>query len=247
MMDINNSNKIFSVFLAAIRLGLILLGVYMLIMHRTGSALMCLLTLGLSFLSPLLRRIFRLYIPSGLELLIILFSIAANIGGEVFGLYNKTPLWDLGLHIIWGFAGGAVGYGLILIINKNRDISPLFSAVFCLCLSMSTALLWEFFEYFMDSVFYMDMQKDCYVKELSSVLLNPEGENTALRLYISSVLVNGELWPAYIDLGLIDTMTDLLVNFIGALAFSLLAWLGNKKSGLWRLLRRLIPSGIDKI
>jgi hypothetical protein len=99
----------------------------------------------------------------------------------------------------------------------------------------------------MDSVFYMDMQKDCYVKELSSVLLNPEGENTALRLYISSVLVNGEVWPAYIDLGLIDTMTDLLVTFIGALGFSLLAWLGNKKSGLWRLLRRLIPSGIDKI
>jgi hypothetical protein len=238
-------NRVLFIFYLLIRLGLIALGILLLAQDRTGSALLCLLTLALTFIPFLLRKILRLFIPLGLELTIVLFSLAANIFGEVFEFYLKLPLWDLGLHIIWGFVGGAVGCGLMRMLRGRTETSPLFTAVFCLCLSLSTALLWEFFEYFVDSVFLMDMQKDCYIDRLSSVLLNPEGQNLAVTINIEEVTVNGASWPGYIDTGLKDTMEDLLINSLGALGFSLCIILSKMKGRLWRFLEQLIPSRLD--
>lgn len=103
-------------------------------------------------------------------------------------------------------------------------------------------MVWEFFEYAMDCFFGMDMQKDTWVRAFSTVSLNPDGKNTAVQVVVDSVAVNGQNWPAYLDIGLHDTMKDLLVNFVGAVVFSTLGMVYLKSRGKGgRFLSRFIP------
>lgn len=92
---------------------------------------------------------------------------------------------------------------------------------------MTIGVLWEFFECAMDLFFHMDMQKDTIVTSINSVLLNPEGLNQMIRIdNIQSTVVNGQDLgiQGYLDIGLLDTMKDLFVNFIGAVVFSVIGY-----------------------
>ena len=68
------------------------------------------------------------------------------------------------LHTTNGFLMGAIGFALIDILNKSPNfhisLSPVFVAVVALCISMTVGVLWEFFEFGMDTLFSTDMQKD---------------------------------------------------------------------------------------
>ena len=81
------------------------------------------------------------------------------------------------------------------------------------------------------------------VQSVTSVLFNPEGHNRAETIPIESIVVNGERWEygGYIDIGLYDTMEDLFVNFIGALAFSIIGFFYIKGRGKGKFARRFIP------
>ena len=45
----------------------------------------------------------------------------------------------------------------------------------------------------------------------------------------------------YLDLGIIDTMKDLIVNFIGALVFSILGFLYIKDRDEYKFIERFVP------
>ena len=85
------------------------------------------------------------------------------------------------------------------------------------------------------------MQKDTVLKSISSVMLNPEGRNKAVTVAIESIVVNGEteLRRLY-RYRLIDTMKDLMVNFVGAFVFSVIGYFYVKNKGSNRLLRHFI-------
>ena len=74
----------------------------------------------------------------------------------------------------------------------------------------------------MDQLFALDMQKDTIVHAIHSVTLDPTNTNTTVTIDgITDTMVNGvDLGVGgYLDIGLIDTMEDLIVNFIGAAVF----------------------------
>ncbi len=48
-------------------------------------------------------------------------------------------------------------------------------------------------------------------------------------------------YPAFLDLGVIDTMKDLLVNSIGALVFSVIGFFYIKNRGKSKIAGRFIP------
>ena len=99
---------------------------------------------------------------------------------------------------------------------------------------MTIGVLWEFFEFGMDRIFLTDMQKDTVVNVISSVSLNPDGVNKAVIIRdITDTAVNGQSLGlgGYLDIGLIDTMKDLLVNFIGAVVFSVFGYFYTKHKG----------------
>ena len=92
---------------------------------------------------------------------------------------------------------------------------------------MTIGVLWEFFEFGKDQIIGYDMQKDTVIHTIRSVMLDPAGRNVPYVLDgIRETAVNGrELGlGGYLDIGLIDTMEDLIVNFIGAFLFSVIGF-----------------------
>ena len=97
---------------------------------------------------------------------------------------------------------------------------------------MTIGVLWEFFEYFMDMVFHMNMLKDTIITEIHSIPIDQLG-NLKSMVDIQTTVVNGELLNinGYLDIGLIDTLNDLIVNFIGAFVFSIFGYFYTKNHG----------------
>lgn len=213
----------------------------------------CLLTLFLLVIPSFIQVEFRIEIPTTLEIIILLFIFAAEILGEIHAFYVKIPLWDTLLHTMNGFLAAAIGFSLVDILNRNKrlefHLSPLFMVLVAFCFSMTIGMVWEFFEFFMDSFFNMDMQKDTVIHAIHSVMLDPSMSNRVYTISsINEVLINGNVLPVngYIDIGLIDTMMDLIVNFVGAFIFSVFGFFYLKKRGRGTFVKRFIPRIKDK-
>ena len=121
-------------------------------------------------------------------------------------------------------------------------------AIVAFCFSMTIGVLWEFFECTMDQFFLLDMQKDTVVNVISSVNLDPTGGNTPIAIKgITDVIVvcGDEQIPlgvgGYLDIGILDTMKDLWVNFIGAVVFSIVGYFYVKSRGKGWFARNFIP------
>ena len=157
------------------------------------------------------------------------------------------------LHTLNGFLCAAIGFSLLDILNRRGSLafqlSPLYLALVAFCFSMTIGVLWEFFECTMDQLFLLDMQKDTVVHSIGSVMLDPSGGNTPTAIQnITDVIVvtaDGTQHSlglgGYLDIGLLDTMKDLFVNFIGAVVFSIIGYFYVKNRGQGKFARRFIP------
>ena len=213
------------------------------------SAFICLLVLILFILPFFIQQNFGIQLPTTLEIIILLFIFAAEILGELEGYFITYPNWDTMLHTTTGFLCAATGFALIDILNRNSRIkfhlSPIYVALAAFCFSMTVGVLWEFFEFGMDRLFHLDMQKDTVIQSITSVMLDPTNSNTPITIDgIHSVAVNGNDlgFDGYLDIGLYDTMEDLFVNFIGAVTFSVIGYFYIKHRGKGKLARAFIPT-----
>lgn len=211
------------------------------------SVFLCLLTL-LLLLGPSIAQItLRVELPPTLEIIIFLFIYAAEILGEIHQFYTAFPYWDTILHTLNGFLAAAIGFSLVELLNRNQklvfQLSPFFTVLVALCFSMTVGVLWEFFEFTMDMLFGLDMQKDTIVHSISSVLLGQSGGIPYRIDGIAEVAVNGEELGigGYLDIGLIDTMADLFVNLIGALVFAVFGYRYAKRQDEADPIQRFIP------
>ena len=213
------------------------------------SAFVCVLVLFLFMLPFFIQKNFGICLPSTLEIIILLFIFAAEILGELQSYFIQYPYWDTMLHTTNGFLCAAFGFSLIDILNRDAKIkftlSPVYVALAAFCFSMTIGVLWEFFEFGMDRLFHMDMQKDTIVHTISSVMLDPTNSNIPITIDgITSVAVNGRDlgFTGYLDIGLYDTMEDLFVNFIGATVFSVIGYFYLKHRGEGKFAKAFIPT-----
>ena len=217
------------------------------------------ISLGFIYLLPL-NYLYRRGVKTTLSVMflawsytMLVFIFCAEILGEINAFYERIPLWDTLLHTVNGFVAAAIGFSLVDLMNRSERISfslsPLFAVLVAFCVSMTIGVMWEFFEFFMDQVFQLDMQKDTVIQSFSTVVLDPSHGNTPIRLEdIRDVAVNGTSLGlgGYLDIGLIDTMQDLLVNFIGAVLFSFFGYFCMKGRDKRKLLRTLVPRRKEK-
>lgn len=217
------------------------------------SAFICLLVLALFMLPFFIQQNFGIELPSTLEIIILLFIFAAEILGELKCYFITFSHWDSMLHTTTGFLCAATGFALIDILNRNSRIkfqlSPIYVALTAFCFSMTVGVLWEFFEFGMDRLFLMDMQKDTVVQSITSVMLDPTNSNIPVTIDgITSVAVNGQElgFDGYLDIGLYDTMKDLFVNFVGAVVFSTIGYFYIKHRGQGKLAKAFIPTIKEK-
>ena len=247
-------NKKFFILYMVLRGLVILVMVAQFLNKNYENVFLCLLTLLLFCIPSVVELRLSIDIPDVLEAIIYMFIFAAEILGEINKYYLIFPQWDTILHTLNGFLAAAIGFSLVNLLNKSQrftfQLSPVFLAVVAFCFSMTIGVVWEFFEYFMDMNFGLDMQKDTVVHAISSVMLNPTGANRPEAIRgITSVVVNGQELGlgGYLDIGLIDTMNDLLVNFVGAFTFSVIGYFSLKHKGKKnRLVENLVPTWKDE-
>ena len=219
------------------------------------NVFMCALTLVLFLIPIIIERKLNIKLPNTLEIIIFLFIFSAQILGEVQNFYGIFKYWDTILHTINGFLCAAIGFSMIDILNRStkfhKMLTPAFVALVAFCFSMTVGVLWEFIEYGMDKTFNTDMQKDRILTTISSTLLNEEGKNQeeVIRNIEKTTITgtyNGEesvitIDGGFLDIGINDTMKDLIVNFIGAVVFSILGLLYIKNRDEYRFAEEFMP------
>ena len=221
--------------------------------HDWKNVMLCGLVLFLYTIPSFIESNWHIAIPDTLEVIVYLFIYAAEILGEIRAYYISVPGWDTALHTVTGFLAAAVGFSLVDIINRNEntklDLAPLYVAIGAFTFSMTIGVIWEFFEFFMDMTFHLDMQKDTIINAIYSVSLDPTRSNNVVAIKgITDTIVNGESLGlnGYLDIGLIDTMKDLFVTFIGATVFSIIGFIYLKNRGEGKFAKRFIPTMVRK-
>lgn len=250
-IELHENKKTFVVY-TGLRLLVILMMIMQIFNQNFEQVFLCILTLLLMIMPSVVQVTFKMEFPSMLEIIILLFIFAAEILGEIQSFYIHFPYWDTILHTLSGFLCAALGLSLVEVLNRDErlkfQLSPLFIAIVAFCFSMTIGVLWEFFEFGMDSIFGLDMQKDSVVTSVTSTYLDPTHSNKRIPIEnIEEVLINGEDLDVggYLDIGLIDTMEDLLVNFIGAFLFSILGFIYTRHKDK-RLMENLVPTAMKK-
>ncbi len=222
------------------------------------NAALCALSLVLFMLPAVAEKTFGFELPSTLEIIVLFFIFAAEILGEINCYYLMYPGWDTLLHTVNGFLCAAIGFALVDMFNRSErmsfKLSPLYMAIVAFCFSMTVGVIWEFFEFGMDKLFLLDMQKDTLYDSFATVTLDPARSNEAIKIAdITKTVIHlasGEtvtVEGGYLDIGIFDTMKDLLVNFIGAVVFSVIGFFYIRSRGTGRFAKQFIPTVTQKV
>ena len=246
-MELREHRSSFIVYVV-LRALVILMMILQIFNRNYENVFLCILTLLLLLMPSFIQLNLKIELPTPLEITILLFIFAAEILGEIQAYYIRFPFWDTVLHTLNGFLMAAIGFALVDILNRSEkfsfQLSPVFLAIVAFCFSMTIGVLWEFFECGMDQFFGLDMQKDTIVNSISSVVLDPTNSNVPVTIEnIDDVVVNGKSLGlgGYLEIGLLDTMKDLFVNFIGAVMFSVIGFFYVKNRGKGKFANGLVP------
>lgn len=218
-----------------------------------NNVVLCLATLILFIMPSILSKKFKVDLPNTLEIIVYLFIFSSTILGEIQNFYGVFAHWDTMLHTLNGFLCAAIGFSLVDILNNHDNfhitMTPSFVALVAFSFSMTVGVMWEFGEFAVDKYLVKDMQKDRIVNRISSVKINENNENEPIIIEdINKIEIysnnNKDIYTiegGYLELGLIDTMKDLFVNFIGAIIYSILGYLYIKNRDEYKFAERFIP------
>ena len=171
--------------------------------------LQCLLGVAAILVPVRLMRRWDVQIPRVMFLTYIAFLYCAIFLGEVRSFYYTVPHWDTILHVFSGAMLGALGFSMLAIFNNTEriplNLSPLFVAVFAFCFAMALGAVWEIYEFSADCLLGTNMQK--FAMDDGAQLVG----QAALR----------------------DTMKDIIVDAIGAVATSTMGYISLKYKKGW--------------
>ena len=235
-----------------LRILVIISMIFQILSGNIENAAMCILSLFLFTIPTIVSEKFKIGIPSVLEAIIYLFIFSATILGEINNFYDIIPFWDTLLHTLNGFICAGIGFSLIDLLNQNSkrvNLSPIYVVIVAFCFSMTIGVLWEFCEFTADSILETDMQKDRIVQNISTVELNPNEENVPIKvkdiekteIYSKDGTIT-TIENGYLDIGIIDTMKDLFVNFVGAVVFSIIGFLYVTNRDKYKFTENFIPT-----
>ena len=193
-------------------------------MLKTGDPMklcMCIGTMLLLCAPAIVERLFRCRISLPVYLFILLYAIGPMLG-YCHNLYYLTTWWDKLLHTCGGVAFALFGTYLYTHFSGSR--SYVMCGIFAFCFSVTLSVLWEFFEFAADTFLGTDMQNDTVITALNSYFLGSGLGEVGSISSIEQVTVNGQVLPVagYLDIGLIDSMLDMLLESAGALVVAVI-------------------------
>jgi hypothetical protein len=133
--------------------------------------------LALTVLPGQLASRIGLRLPPSFLAAIALFVLATLYLGEVYDFYDRFWWWDLALHF-----GSAMGFGILgfllvfMLFQGDRYAAPPWAVgALSFCLAMTVGVLWEVFEYAMDTVFGFNMMKSGLPDTMGDFIVNTLG------------------------------------------------------------------------
>lgn len=179
-------------------------GVFALLTAHWSNVFMIVVAFFFTILPAIFSHRFSIRLPLSFLAAISLFVFGTLFLGEVFDFYNRFWWWDVMLHGASAVGLGIIGFlFLFYLFEGDRYAAPPWALAFLgFCFAMAMGVLWEIFEFSMDQVFGLNMQKS----------------------------------------GLVDTMTDLIVDAVGALigAFSGFFWLKGQTMGPMAMIEQFV-------
>lgn len=143
----------------------------------TGAVTTGILLLALA--PSILGSRFNVRIPAEFELLAVLFIFASLFLGEVHSYYERFWWWDALLHLGSGMLFGILGFLLVYSINQRQlgelGLRPAFVALFAFAFAVALGTLWEIFEFAMDQLFGLNMQKSGLVDTMWDLIIDAAG------------------------------------------------------------------------
>ena len=210
------------------------------VVMRGGDAfsyIYCVITALFALLPPVLSLLLKWEMSLGFYAVFSLYT-AGPLLGAVYKLYYLTSWWDILLHALAGFLFAVVGAHLAASLNKGRETSLALYVVLGVAISLCVAVLWEFFEYGADFLLGCDMQTDTVIDAFVTKLGGLDGSVVGYE-GITHVTINDRPLGSdgYIDIGLIDTMSDMLYEALGAIIFAVYAVFDRGRHPLIRKLK----------
>ena len=134
-------------------------------------------TLVLTFLPERFAGFFGIRLPRSVLTAIVMFIFATLFLGEVGDFYERFWWWDVVLHFMSALSFGAIGFLLIfMLFEGDRYAAPPWAlAVLAFCVGLSIGALWEVFEFSMDQLFGMNMQKSGLVDTMKDLIIDSAG------------------------------------------------------------------------
>ena len=206
----------------------------------------CLATVAFVALPPLMSILFRWKMNLFFYLLFTFYTVGPLLGA-VYNFYYLTSWWDILLHLLAGTVFAVVGGQLAYVLNRNRETSYLFAALFGVLLSISIAVVWEMFEYSSDVFLHSDMQADTVIDSIFTKINRTDGLADAYQ-NITETVVNGQSLGinGYLDIGLIDTMHDMIIETAGSLIFLFYVLIDRNKHPMIKSMKTA-TSGKEKV
>lgn len=239
-----------------LRFLIVLTIIFSIIEQDWESVFTCLIALTLFLIPNIVDNKFNIELPNALEITIYLFIFSAQILGEVRNFYGLIPVWDTILHTLNGFVFAGIGFSICDVLNKNQNtklfLSPTYITVVAILFSVTIGTVWEFFEYFVDVQMAGDMQKDVLISDLHTVSFNNTNTVESFSDIENTIVTfnNGEkllIDGGYLDIGLHDTMKDMLVNAVGACVFAIFGYFYEKGTSKYEFAKNFIPRKKEKI
>ena len=157
------------------------------------SLIQCFLGILALQLPAVIARIAKINLPDALCIFYYIFVLCGTVLGEMFSLYYRIPIWDSLLHfgsgIMCGMLGAILCANFLKKNNCERLMTPTLIVIAVICFSISIGVFWEIYEFAVDSILKLNMQK--YLLENGTALIG----RTAL----------------------IDTMKDLIMCILGTI------------------------------
>jgi len=171
------SKRAFNITTFIIRSILILIFLFAIIRGEWFAVLVSFGTFVLTLVPPRLEDIYHIKLPLDFEIAIIFFLFATMILGEIGNFYERFWWWDVLLHFSSAIAFGCAGFIILFYLNRTNKISskPIWIALFAFSFAVSIGAVWEIFEFTMDQVFGMSMQKSGIVDTMWDLIVDVLG------------------------------------------------------------------------
>ena len=171
-------DKIKLVIYLVFRILLVVVGVVAVFKGDWNNLTLASVTLFLTFLPSIIKKEFRIDYPSEFEIVILVFIYASMYLGTMRSFYARFWWWDIMLHSLSGVIIGSIGFSLVYTLNQASvaiNLSNVFVAIFSFSFALSIGALWEIYEFFMDSLFGLNMQKSGLIDTMWDLIVDALG------------------------------------------------------------------------